>query len=147
MPIFLSLSNYFKSTGLSSRKINYPAFRRLVLLAAIMLLPVLTIQACEIHFNISGEKKEVYKAGDTFILEVNIVYTHRECEIKLSDTKFLYKGIKILGATPWKESTPTSFTRQIKIQVTDEPTDEVSLTLVRKCSKEGAIGKFNLKKA
>lgn len=119
---------------------------RTILAVALLVAFSATTEACEVHFSVSGEQKTTYQPGDTFILEVKIVYTHRECEIQLSDTKFLFKGIKILGATNWKEMSPTTFVRQIKIQVTDEQVDEAGLSLARKCSKEGVIGKFTINK-
>lgn len=121
-------------------------FLKPMLILLILMVSSLATMACEVHFNVSGEPKESYQSGDVFILEVKIVYTHRECEIQLADTKFLYKGIKILGATNWKELTPSTFVRQIKIQVTDEQAEEANLSITRKCSKEGVIGKFVVKR-
>ncbi|MDP3436820.1 MAG: hypothetical protein Q8S04_06220, partial [Bacteroidales bacterium] len=73
--------------------------------------------ACEIKLSITGDKKEFYKEGDEVIVEAVVIYTHRVCELTLSDTKFTADGLKILGATPWKESSPGTFTRQLKVQV------------------------------
>jgi hypothetical protein len=103
-------------------------------------------RACELKFNISGEKKEGYSAGAELIIEVTVVYTHRTCEIQLSDTKFTYEGIKILGATPWKEKSPASYVRQIKVLVLEDSLDEGILSIGRKCTKEGAFGSIKLKK-
>jgi len=117
-----------------------------VFLLILLAQPLLT-DACELKFNISGEKKEVYKVGEEVIVEVEIVYTHRTCEIQLSDTKFTYEGMKILGATAWKEKAPNTFTRQIKLTLLDDSLPEAKLNIVRKCSKEGAIGSFKISKS
>lgn len=113
----------------------------------ILLAQPLLTDACELKFNISGEKKEVYKVGAEVIVEVEIVYTHRTCEIQLSDTKFTYEGMKILGATAWKEKAPNTFSRQIKLMLLDDSLTEAKLSIVRKCSKEGAIGSFKISKS
>lgn len=117
-----------------------------VFLLILLAQPLLT-DACELKFNISGEKKEVYKVGEEVIVEVEIVYTHRTCEIQLSDTKFTYEGMKILGATAWKEKAPNTFSRQIKLTLLDDSLPEAKLNIVRKCSKEGAIGSFKISKS
>lgn len=127
---------------LLSKKPLWVAVFLLILLAQ----PLLT-DACELKFNISGEKKEVYKVGEEVIVEVEIVYTHRTCEIQLSDTKFTYEGMKILGATAWKEKAPNTFSRQIKLTLLDDSLPEAKLNIVRKCSKEGAIGSFKISKS
>ena len=121
-------------------------FIQLSLLAFFMLVQPAITRACELKFSISGEKKEVYKIGEELIVEVTVVYTHRTCEIQLSDTKFTYEGMKILGATTWKEKAPNTFARQIKLSLLDDSLDQASLTITRKCSKEGAIGTFRISK-
>lgn len=114
-----------------------------------LLLSVGNILACEVTFSISGEQKVSYKAGDEFIIEVKVVYTHRKCEIELSDTKFKYEGLKILGATPWKEIAPATFVRQIKAFVLEDKLAEANmfLTLSRSCSKEGVLGTLKVNKS
>lgn len=120
---------------------------KITIMIAVFLAGILSVShACEVKFNISGEKKEVYKAGEDLIVEVTVVYTHRVCEIELSETKFTYEGIKILGATPWKEKSPGTYTRQIKLQVLKDEKKEASLTLIRKCQKEGGMGTLTFKK-
>lgn len=120
--------------------------KKVILLLALSFALIGVSYACELKFNISGEKKEAYKAGEEVIIEVTIVYTHRKCEIELSDTKFTYEGIKILGATPWKEKAPATFVRQIKVLMLDDTLEEGVLSIGRKCSKEGVFGSVKLKK-
>lgn len=118
----------------------------LAIFSFIYLLNPIVSQACELKFAISGEQKESYKAGEELIIEVTIVYTHRTCEIQLSDTKFTYEGMKILGATAWKEKAPNTFSRQIKISLLADALPEAKLNIVRKCSKDGVIGTFKVAK-
>jgi len=114
--------------------------RKILLVLAFSLLIISASLGCELKFSITGENKTTYKPGEEVIVEIEVVYTHRKCEIELSDTKFTYSGIKILGATPWKEKNPATFSRQIKIQMLDDQKDEGILTISRKCSKEGVLG-------
>lgn len=148
---YRTFSPTFRTNRISEKKPiwftnkNKPLFPALFVLF-LLAQPVVS-QACELKFNISGEKKEVYKVGEEVIVEVEIVYTHRTCEIQLSDTKFTYEGMKILGATAWKEKAPNTFSRQIKISLPDDSLPEAKLNIVRKCSKEGAIGSFKISKS
>lgn len=123
--------------------------KKIIFMFSILLLSIGNIMACEVTFSISGEQKANYKAGEEFIIEVKVVYTHRKCEIELSDTKFIYEGLKILGATPWKEKAPATFVRQIKVLVLEDSLAEANmlLTLSRKCSKEGVLGTIKVAKS
>ncbi|MDP2423680.1 MAG: hypothetical protein U1C46_02545 [Bacteroidales bacterium] len=120
--------------------------KKLFLSVILMLGLMATSHACEVKYDISGEKKETYKAGEELIVEVTVVYTHRVCEIELADTKFTYDGMKILGATQWKEKSPGTYTRQVKLELLKDDKKEATLTLTRKCQKEGGIGTLKLKK-
>jgi hypothetical protein len=137
----------FESTN--SRKHQSPDnkwFLILTVAALSLFLHPSISKACDLKFGVSGEQKAVYKAGEELIIEVTIVYTHRTCEIQLSDTKFTYEGMKILGATAWKEKAPNTFSRQIKISLLADALPEAKLNIVRKCSKDGAIGTFKIAK-
>ncbi len=120
--------------------------KKLILLLVLGLTLNGLSQACELKFSISGDKKETYKAGEELIIEVSVIYTHRKCEIELSDTKFTYEGMKIIGATAWKEKSPGTYTRQVKVSLLDDSKDEASLKITRKCNKEGALGTFKIVK-
>lgn len=121
-------------------------FIYLLLFVAFFLLQHTISQACELKFSVSGEQKGSYKSGDELIVEVTVVYTHRTCEIQLSDTKFTYEGMKIIGATAWKEKAPNTFSRQIKISLLADALPEAKLSVTRKCSKDGALGTFKISK-
>lgn len=120
--------------------------KKILSLLILIIISATATWACELKFSISGEPREAYKAGEELIIELTVVYTHRTCEIQLSDTKFTYEGIKILGATPWKEKSPANYVRQIKVMILDDTLDEGILSIGRKCTKEGAFGSIKLKK-
>ncbi len=102
--------------------------------------------ACEIKLSITGEKKEKFKPGDELIVDAVVVYTHRVCELDLTDTRFSADGLKILGATPWKESSPGTYSRQLKVQVIKDSKSEGVIKVERSCKKEGGFGILTIKK-
>jgi hypothetical protein len=120
--------------------------RKLFLLLVLVSAFLTNTNACELKFSISGDKKEVYKAGEEVIIEIQMVLTHRICEIELSQSKFSFEGLKVLGATPWKEIRQGTFIRQVKIQISDDAKSEAKLALTRKCSKEGGYCEIIFKK-
>ena len=120
--------------------------RKLILLLIFISAFLINTTGCELKFSISGEPKEVYKAGDEVIIEIQMTLTHRVCEIELSQSKFSFDGLKVLGATPWKEVHQGTYIRQIKIQLADDNKSEAKLSLTRKCSKEGGFCEIVLNK-
>ena len=121
------------------------------LLTAFFLISALFIgqqlQACEIEFTVLGdEKKESFKAGEEIIVKVDVVFTHRICPEGIENTKFKYEGVKILGATKWKETANGKFERKLKIKVLEGTTPELVLEAIRTCDKEGGYGKLKLKR-
>ncbi|WP_346857038.1 hypothetical protein [uncultured Draconibacterium sp.] len=106
------------------------------------------VQACEIEFTILGdEKQESFKAGDEIIVQVDIVFTHRVCPEGIENTKFKYEGVKVLGATKWKETANGKFERKLKLQVLEGEEKELILEAIRKCDKEGGYAKLSIKRA
>jgi hypothetical protein len=113
------------------------------------LLAVQQVLACEIEFTVLGEeKKESFKAGEEIIVKVDVIFTHRICPEGIENTKFKYEGIKVLGATKWKEYAKGKFSRKLKLKVLEESkTKELVLEAIRTCDKEGGYGKVKFKKA
>ncbi|WP_346862967.1 hypothetical protein [uncultured Draconibacterium sp.] len=106
------------------------------------------VQACEIEFTILGdEKQESFKVGDEIIVQVDIVFTHRVCPEGIENTKFKYEGVKVLGATKWKETANGKFERKLKLQVLEGEEKELILEAIRKCDKEGGYAKLSIKRA
>lgn len=105
------------------------------------------VKACEIEFSIQGEKKEGFMVGDEIIVKVDVIFTHRVCPEGIESTKFRYKGIKVLGATKWKEIANGKYERKLKLKVLESEEKEMVLEAIRKCDKEGGYGKISLKRA
>lgn len=118
------------------------------IISVLFLFAFLSIKgfACDIKFNIVGDKKASYKAGDELIVEVTVTYTHRVCELEIGDTKFSAEGVKILGAAPWKEVSPTKYTRQLKVAVLADSKKEAVINADRTCKKEGGHASFKITK-
>lgn len=104
-----------------------------------------TLKACEIEFEVVKGKKEVYEKGDEVIINVKVMLTHRICPESLNKTKFDSDGIKILGATSWKETSPGIWERKLKTRVEGNEKGELTLSATRTCHKEGGFGSITLK--
>lgn len=105
------------------------------------------VKACEIKFAIEGEKQKGFIAGDEIIVAIDIVFTHRVCPEGIENTKFKYDGIKVLGATKWKEYENGKFQRKLKLKVLDGNYQELFLEAIRKCDKEGGYAKITFTQA
>ena len=124
-------------------------FNKVLIMFAVFVLfsTINTATACEIHFDILKNKKEVYVSGDIFIAKVEVLLTHRVCEIGIKKTKFNGNGLKIIGATKWKQISPMEYHRKLKVKVSGTDTGKVILTAKRDCDKEGGYGVLKLKVA
>ena len=112
----------------------------------VMLSPKQT-NACEIEFDIVKGKKESYKAGDTLIVLVKVALTHRSCPVKMRETKFKLKGLKVIKSTPWKQKTANDWERKLMIVVTETKGKKLNLTAIRECEKDGGFGTLKLNMA
>ena len=112
----------------------------------VMLSPKHT-NACEIEFDIVKGKKESYKAGDTLIVLVKVALTHRSCPVKMRETKFKLKGLKVIKSTPWKQKTANDWERKLMIVVTETKGKKLNLTAIRECEKDGGFGTLKLNMA
>jgi hypothetical protein len=111
-----------------------------------MLSPKQT-NACEIEFDIVKGKKESYKAGDTLIVLVKVALTHRSCPVKMRETKFKLKGLKVIKSTPWKQKTANDWERKLMIVVTETKGKKPNPTAIRECEKDGGFGTLKLNMA
>lgn len=58
----------------------------------------LMAQACEINLSVSEKsEKATYTEGDEIVVEVKVIFVHRDCHIDISETKFTASGAKIVG--------------------------------------------------
>lgn len=117
------------------------------LLLSFILVFLFSVQseACEMKFEVSGTKKELYKTGDEVIIKATVTFSHRVCQTAIQETKFNTDGLKILSATDWKEITPGTWERKLKIKVTGNKTGKLTLEAVRTCNKQGGFGSITLK--
>jgi len=100
--------------------------------------------ACDIKFEIDGDKKEAYSADDILILKVTVTLTHRVCPESIKKTKFDLNGFEILGATDWKETEKGVFVRKLKVKVLKTEKNKSTISATRTCDKEGGYGSFAL---
>jgi hypothetical protein len=119
--------------------------KKVFLIISMVIVPFCWSSACDIKFN-GPAKDKAYKPGDEVIIEVTVTLTHRNCHTGITDTKFTYEGLKILGATDWKETQPGTYVRQIKTQIIKDQKKEARLIASRKCDKDGGYGVCTLKK-
>lgn len=102
--------------------------------------------ACTYTFSVDGGKSSC-SSGEEFVVTVKLVNTHRVCNGGgAAATKFKLDGVKVMGATDWKEVGTGTFTRQLKIKVLDGAAKKVSITATRTCDKEGGFAVFNMTK-
>ncbi|TLX75371.1 hypothetical protein E9993_10775 [Labilibacter sediminis] len=99
-------------------------------------------RACDISFDVVDNVKEVYEEGDILVVKVKILFTHRVCPEGIKATKFTYDGMKILGATQWKETRVGTYERKLKIEIT-KPDKGLKLNAVRTCDKDGGSGSIS----
>ncbi|MBN1541348.1 hypothetical protein JW992_04310 [candidate division KSB1 bacterium] len=101
-------------------------------------------QACEIRITEKDKESTAYAVGDEVILIVSVLLPHRNCHVGIEETKFQSEGLKILGATPWKEIKFNTFERMLKVQITEDAEKEAILHARRTCNKEGGYGIIKL---
>lgn len=117
--------------------------RILLLFSMVLAISFFTVEiaeACEIEFEVIGNKKDVYQAGDEIIVKIDVVFTHRVCPEGIEATKFKYEGMKILGATKWEEITSGTFERKLKIKIEKADPEGLVLKAIRTCDKDGGMG-------
>ncbi|MEA3445089.1 MAG: hypothetical protein U9R19_10235 [Bacteroidota bacterium] len=115
------------------------------ILLSIMLLflGLNSAKACEIEFEIQGEKKEIYEVGDIVIVKIIVTFTHKVCPEGIEKTKYEKDGVKILKATKWKETSSNVWERKLKIEITGNESGKLELSAVRTCDEEGGLGKIS----
>jgi hypothetical protein len=101
-------------------------------------------EACEIEFEILKGKKEIYNPGDKLIVKVHVALTHRSCPVAIKKTQFKLNGIKVIGATKWKQLSSMDFERKLKIVITEKTKNEAIINAIRECDKDGGFGSLKL---
>ena len=103
-----------------------------------------TANACEIDFEITKGEKDFYKTGDTLVILVKVVLTHRSCPVGMKKTKFNTKGLKVIKSTQWKQLSAMDWERKLMVVVTETKGDKLNLTAIRECDKDGGFGSLKL---
>ena len=101
-------------------------------------------QACEIEIKVKDNKATVVP-GSTVVLQIKVFLTHRECPEGIKATKFNAQGLKLTGATKWKQTGELEYVRMVKAQIDSAAIGEARLQVTRSCDKEGGLGSINLK--
>ena len=101
-------------------------------------------KACDIEFEILKGEKAKYVAGDIIIIKVNVKLTHRTCPVAIKKTKFKMNGLKVIGATEWKQLSAMEYERKLKIQVESNKDGKLVFNAVRTCDKDGGFGSLKL---
>lgn len=85
------------------------------------------------------------KKGESYTVVVMYKNTHGNCDIAIKDTKFKTDGMKVVSATEWTNENNT-YTRKIKVEITENNKDEVFIQAIRTCDRGGANNKMVIKK-
>ncbi|MBR5784508.1 MAG: hypothetical protein IKY43_05005 [Bacteroidales bacterium] len=107
--------------------------------------------ACSIEFVLQDNKGKTVnpakvKVGEEYVLVVRFETTHGNCGIPVDATKFKLDGIKVVKASDWKDEGNEVYTRKLKIKITENNKDAVSLIVERVCGRGGALAEYSLKK-
>ncbi len=103
-----------------------------------------TVNACEIDIEVTKGEKDSYQTGDTLVLLVKVVLTHRSCPVKMRETKFNMKGLSVMKSTPWKQTAAMDWERKLMVVVTETKGKKINLSAVRECEKDGGFGSIKL---
>lgn len=114
--------------------------KQLILILGFLLTGIIAIQACEFEFEVVGEKKASYSIGDEIVVKVTTTFTHRNCNVSIKNTEFNPTGLKINGATDWKEIQPGVWERKLKLSVVGTKDGKLQLEAVRTCDRMGGLG-------
>lgn len=119
--------------------------KRIAIVLVIFTIVTAAASACDFKFNVGNNIKSC-RSGEVIELTIELSLTHRVCNVAAAQTKFKLDGVKAVGATPWKQLSPTKYVRTVKLQVLQDNKNRISLTATRTCDKEGGIGTFVLPK-
>lgn len=112
-----------------------------VILALIAFTPLI---ACDITLTVDKAKKK-YKTGSEVVVRIKVVFIHRNCSVNIKNTQYKNQGVDILSGTDWKETSPGTWERKLKLKITEAKEKEASLTVFRTCNREGGTATINFK--
>jgi len=112
------------------------ALKQTVALAcAGLAMPVPGAWACKIEKQSDDDGATTGKSGETSVITVSVRHTHRRCTVPIEKTEFAPVGLKILGATPWKQTGSGSYERKLKVVFLQK--GKATLRVLRRCSRGG----------
>jgi NosR/NirI family nitrous oxide reductase transcriptional regulator len=120
--------------------------KRMFLLLTFIVSAFAAANACNFSFSVNGNKKSC-QPGDVIEVTVELMLTHRVCNVAASQTKFKIDGVKVIGASDWKQVSPTKYLRTVKMLVLKDSKKKITMIATRTCNKEGGTGVFTMPKA
>jgi hypothetical protein len=121
---------------------------KVFVILSIFLITIFSTQqakACEIKFDIVQGEKSTYNQGDTIVMIVKVSLTHRSCPVALKKTEFKMNGLKVIGATEWKQLSAMEYERKLKSIVLSNKDGKIVISAIRTCDKDGGFGSLELK--
>ena len=104
---------------------------------ALLFLSAGSAQACHVKIERQSANDEGNPTvGGSDVITVTFTQTHNNCNFPLKDTEFKVKGMKIVGATPWKEVRRGTFVRKFKVEYLKD--GDATFNLIRNCYRGGA---------
>ncbi len=131
---YVNMKNLIKSTTILS----------LMLVLIFVAFSTQKTKACEIEFEIIKGEKEKYEAGDIIVLKIVVTLTHRVCPEGLKKTKFKMNGLKVVGATEWKQISAMDYERKLKVKIISNKDGKLIFNAIRTCDKDGGFGSLKL---
>jgi NosR/NirI family nitrous oxide reductase transcriptional regulator len=119
--------------------------KRLFVVLTFVMSAFVTTEACDFNFSVAGNKANC-RAGEVVEVKVELVLTHRVCNVAPSQTKFKIDGVKVIAASSWKQTSANRFERTVKMQVLNDGKKKITLMAYRTCDKEGGSGSISLPK-
>lgn len=119
--------------------------RKFFLSLTLILISLSSSIACDFKFEIQGDQKAFYKAGEEIVIKVRLNAFHPFCAEDLKNVKFTTEGVDVLGATDWQLISTGIYERKIKIKITNQTNGEAKLTATRLCQKMGGTGTIIIK--
>ena len=103
----------------------------------LMIIAVIFLSGFAFACNFSFEPTSVNgNLGDTAIIRVVVVKTHKNCSLSSMDEYHLeYDGVQLLGETAWKQLNSTTYEKYLKVSLAEVGNGSVKIW--KKCTKEG----------
>ena len=108
----------------------------LILVNSLLFISTGSALACQMEVERKSPADSTPAVGSDDVITVTYTQTHRNCTLPLKKTEFKAEGMKIVGATPWKEVKRGTFVRKFKVKYLQP--GEATFNVIRNCSRGGA---------